>query len=367
MFLFLLIVGCQPDEEIERKGHFRLSYNPPTSANGKVENAAPSSILVTISNDAGELVIDQESYALIEVNGSYLTPNIELIVGTYQVEEFLVLDDTQSAIYLTPLAGSPLAVEVETPLPYEFGVLDDQVESVTLDVLSVDYGGPLDFGYATFSFNVVDPIENSLVAWYPFNGDATDVVGGNNGELHGGVLFSEDEDGVANGALLLDGVDDFVLLNKTEALEFGADDFTVAMKIRSSTLLEGIIFNTRNTSSCSQASGATVGMSITSDGVLRGGGRNAANDRVLLFSESQVNNDNWHLVSMRRNGNELSISIGHEVHTTSITDGIDYSTVLDFYIGKTIYCTGAHLEGRIDDFKVFDRFLTISELESTYQ
>ena len=47
----------------------------------------------------------------------------------------------------------------------------------------------------------------NLVSWWPGDGDAADIQGGNNGTLQGGAAFAP---GMVDQAFSLDGVDDFV-------------------------------------------------------------------------------------------------------------------------------------------------------------
>ena len=53
-------------------------------------------------------------------------------------------------------------------------------------------------------------VQDSLVAWYPFNGNANDETGnGNNGIVYGAILTA-DKDGNENSAYSFDGVDDYI-------------------------------------------------------------------------------------------------------------------------------------------------------------
>src|SRR2546427_4543298 len=67
-----------------------------------------------------------------------------------------------------------------------------------------------------------------LVSWWPGNGDANDVVGGNNGTLQGGVTFVP---GKVGQAFSFDGVNDYVSFGNT-AGNFGTSDFTIEFWIR---------------------------------------------------------------------------------------------------------------------------------------
>ena len=59
------------------------------------------------------------------------------------------------------------------------------------------------------------PLQQGLVAWYPFDGNASDMSGnGNHGTVNGATLGT-DRHGVAGKAYSFDGVDDWILLGNT--------------------------------------------------------------------------------------------------------------------------------------------------------
>ena len=61
---------------------------------------------------------------------------------------------------------------------------------------------------------------NGLVGWWPFNGNANDESGnGNNGTVYGAALAS-DRFGNANNAFSFDGLNDYVLLANSGAINF---------------------------------------------------------------------------------------------------------------------------------------------------
>jgi Concanavalin A-like lectin/glucanases superfamily len=53
-------------------------------------------------------------------------------------------------------------------------------------------------------------LTNGLVAFYPFKGNANDVVGTNNGVIYGGVTLAPDRFGSNNSAYLFNGVDGYI-------------------------------------------------------------------------------------------------------------------------------------------------------------
>ena len=69
--------------------------------------------------------------------------------------------------------------------------------------------------------------QNGLVAWYPFDGNASDMSGnGNHGTVNGAVP-STDRFWDAGKAYEFDGVDDYILLPDNDLLELNATDQTI--------------------------------------------------------------------------------------------------------------------------------------------
>ena len=67
---------------------------------------------------------------------------------------------------------------------------------------------------------------DGLVAWYPFSGDASDLSEfGNDGAVQGPFLTT-DRFGNESSAYGFDGVDDYILIEGSDALEFEDGDFT---------------------------------------------------------------------------------------------------------------------------------------------
>ncbi|MEM7299076.1 MAG: LamG-like jellyroll fold domain-containing protein [Bacteroidota bacterium] len=366
--ILLLLTSCFEDPDpTGTTGEVNFSFQS-TSKGGRIEsNETPDAIFLSIRNEEGELIMDFNRVSLVQVGQDYVTATLELTVGTYTVEDFIVVNEEDSALYMTPKVDSELASLVDTPLPFEFVVQELVTNHLILDVIAANYADALSFGYATFSFNIIDPLLRSLIAWYPLNDNANDSLDINNGVLFGNPSFNQDQYGQPNGAIVLDGIDDYIRVDKSEVVNFDNEDFTIALTFRSDTQNdEGVIFNTRSTSSCSAASGASIGMTMTSAGNLQINARNSANVESYIVSSSIINDGNWHLLSMRRIENSLSLSIDYEVSSITIPEGIDYTTALDFYIGRTIYCSGNYVNAEIGAFKIFDRHLTLEEIHQAF-
>ncbi|MFC2124526.1 LamG-like jellyroll fold domain-containing protein [Bacteroidota bacterium] len=124
-------------------------------------------------------------------------------------------------------------------------VLYDSVQIVTsADTLYTDPGTNPGITYTYFiqskdnwgnvsissdTLNATIRLEEGLVAYYPFNGNANDSSGyKHDGSENGGVIYQDDRFGNTSSALNLDGIDDWVEVTSSEFLHFKDNDFTVS-------------------------------------------------------------------------------------------------------------------------------------------
>lgn len=120
-------------------------------------NEDPFAILITIVNSNNEIVINNQLLTLFRFgNDEFTTEAIGLEVGDYEITLFSVINSENRIIYATPVQGSLLAQLVDTPLNIPFSVTNNNTTLVTPDVITVlDTDSPEQFGFVTFSFNVV--------------------------------------------------------------------------------------------------------------------------------------------------------------------------------------------------------------------
>lgn len=221
---------------------------------------------------------------------------------------------------------------------------------------------------ALLSDCVADLNIEGLVAYYPFNGNASDESGYENHGIINDATLTMDRYGNLNSAYKFDGIDDFIQISSASENILGSDDFTVLTWFRSTSTDEGAIWGKRNTSSCSQVFGPTTTFSQTSK--INGNtfsARFRSTNNYTIYSENPVSDSNWHLATVVRAGNSLSLYIDPLLEeSVSIAVGIDFSTTLDFFIGRTSYCSGNHFTGDIDDFSIYNRALTQLEIDFLY-
>lgn len=229
------IYSCNKDEipVPEVKGGVVFGF----SANGEVKSAIglksaealedASFIIVTIINNEGAEVYSQEQLPLINMNGSFITHPISLLVGDYTVTEFIVVDEDGNALYIAPLEGSSKAYLVDDPIPIEFSVSKDEVLKLLPEVLSTENAIPEDFGYTTFSFEVVETFDfligvfvyNDLILNYELTTASLTV------EADGALIYSGLVEAITDTVTLNDGYFEYIVTVEKEGYSTYVDTF----------------------------------------------------------------------------------------------------------------------------------------------
>lgn len=149
------LISCDGDEAVDPgTGKVQLAFSRDIVEGGRVQQG-PLSILLTIKNSAGVIVHEKKQLNLFKFGEEYLSEPIALAVGNFELNEFIVLNEDNEAIYATPLKNSALAYLVESPLPMNFTISKDETVKIIPPVIECDGYTPADFGYNTFSFEVV--------------------------------------------------------------------------------------------------------------------------------------------------------------------------------------------------------------------
>ena len=213
---------------------------------------------------------------------------------------------------------------------------------------------------------VNDEINDGLVAYYPFNGNANDESGrGNNGLVYG-VTLTNDRNGNANGAYNFNGVSDHVIrIHSNDSLNFGTLDFSMSVWIKP------------NSSDYSQIIGkdSHAGNTIYSGYFLRYQAgkiisfcvRNAPSSQTCLDSPNPLQYNWTHIVGVRKS-NVLYIYV-NGVFDSSLPEptASNVSNTVDFKIGRFDEYTQPSFRGDIDEIRIYNRALSVSEVQQLYQ
>ncbi|WP_373519986.1 LamG domain-containing protein, partial [Aquiflexum sp.] len=226
------------------------------------------------------------------------------------------------------------------------------------------------FAVCAFSFAMAQ----TPVAYYPFNGNAKDAIGSNNGTVNGATLTT-DRFGNANSAYLFDGVDDIIDIPSSSSNNFTLNqDFTVQcwVKIPSSQPNESTV--AANTI-LEKWDGITGGYPF----VIRYRNNNEDNpdfvkakieaarwngtEQAIVFSEVSVNDNAYHLITFTKNGTLLSLYVDGVLQntTTDLTSGTTDNPD-PLHVGNRIAFGPLALSGTIDEIKIYHLALTAEQV-----
>ncbi|MGI9106685.1 MAG: FG-GAP-like repeat-containing protein, partial [Pyrinomonadaceae bacterium] len=203
----------------------------------------------------------------------------------------------------------------------------------------------------------------NMTAWYPGDGNANDIQGGNNGSLFNGATFAA---GKVEQAFSFDGVDDFASFGNTVG-NFGASDFTVDFWINSTSLRQEEVLGNRVDCSggnfLSIRKGSGGGLSVEVD--------NFGSGYIPLNSTVNISDGAYHHIAVVRQGATLALYIDGRLDTSgTAADGIVANiNNSNNFIAGTGSCGEfgqANFTGQLDEIEIFNRAISQTEIQSIF-
>ncbi len=224
------------------------------------------------------------------------------------------------------------------------------------------------FMVSIISVNGQHVISNGLIAYWPADGNATDVIGANNGTMMNGATF---DNGVFGQAFDLTNSNssDYVKIPTPYQFAHG-DDFSINFWFKANGSVNNIyviFFDTRL--------GQFLGYALVlnQDGSISTGGRcdNSFNGWGAYSNSNSCMLNGWHHVAMTINwvNNENKLYINGVLQFTGNTTACNGFTSPDkFHIGALANLWPAfNFNGWMDDFQIHDRTLSASEILAIFQ
>lgn len=125
---------------------------------GEKDSAGVYTLLISVEDDKGSLVLDKEPIALYWFSDGFVSKNVELKKGNYTLTEFMVVNRNGEVTYATPKVGAPLAYLVVKPLPVDFSISANASIGLRMEVIPVANHPAEEFGYINFGFSIVKPL-----------------------------------------------------------------------------------------------------------------------------------------------------------------------------------------------------------------
>jgi hypothetical protein len=201
------------------------------------------------------------------------------------------------------------------------------------------------------------------VAYYPFNGNANDAIGTNNGTANGGASLTTDRFGNANSAYNFDGVDDFISTANIATNQ--TDNWTMTAWVKPSSILQNngtIVLN-----------GFDNGVTGNGYGMVMGDATHTANGNLfkgllagVVFVTSgftfSTNNIWYHTAIVR----EAGIT---KLYFNGVLSGTTSANIPNLPSGSLRIgsCTGIRFwSGAIDEVKIYNTALTALQVLADY-
>jgi hypothetical protein len=211
-------------------------------------------------------------------------------------------------------------------------------------------------------------LQNGLVGYWPFCGNAIDASGnGNNGTVNGATLTT-DRFGNADNAYSFDGNNDVISLPQSNLWNFGVSDFTLAGWFISNSGTQDNIIRYDNGLGPQNLWGMRV-RDQELNFLLQGTNNIGINPSPQTNLGGLVSNSSWHYGLVVRTGTDMLIYVDGDLEyqgSTSQVVNIDAGTVYYPSIGRLGSFSGEYFDGQIDDVGIWNRALSESEIQQLY-
>ncbi len=205
-----------------------------------------------------------------------------------------------------------------------------------------------------------------LVSYWPFDGNANDIIGSNHGTVYGGASLASGLKGVTDTAYSFDGVDDYINVNSS----FGNPN-TVTISVWFKTSSNGIIFNQHDTVSPPTSANSHVpALWVIPDGRLRA--ELWSGSIGAIYSSNSVADNNWHLATLVGNTNIQYLYLdGVLVNSRSGNLSQSWWARTTFGVGYAANREGSasvwkYFPGSLDQVHIYNRALSGSEILVIY-
>lgn len=207
----------------------------------------------------------------------------------------------------------------------------------------------------TYQWYINGTIQDGLMAWYPFNGNANDESGnGNNGVVNGATLTTN-RFGYENSAYIFDGIDDYIVVPNSSSLNF-TEQITVSYWIKLET----------------SAPYNWPYYIIEKYGSWGGGQREwdinfviePAGDSAVWCTNLVPNI--YYYFTMTFNGTVLNLYRDGVLIASESYIGTIQQTTSDIMIGQYLLGGNYFLDGTVDDIRIYNRALNPYEILELY-
>lgn len=222
-------------------------------------------------------------------------------------------------------------------------------------------------------------LQSGLIACYPFSGNAQDATGnGNHGTTVNGPLLVVDRFGNANSAYSFDGINDYIRLPlnnlKNENYTYSIWANVATLPTDGNNYAVWSIGNTNFVGAGDQFIMLGSNYVFTSQNGWYGGGYNVNGGVALKAVGSLPNINTWYHLATTRDKDIVKFYVNGQLVGTAITNGDapryggdPTSAAVEARIGnRSPTLGGQNFKGMIDDFSIYNRTLSATEITALY-
>jgi hypothetical protein len=212
-------------------------------------------------------------------------------------------------------------------------------------------------------------LTNGLVAYYPFNGNANDAAGnGHHGQIAGNVVSAPDRFGDAARAYRFSHASYGSVNVDTPVFNLGQSEYTITGWFCSDdvTVLYQNIINTIPHSGFmfEYNNENALGRIMFSTGT-----GSTWTDLYMAGAKTNFSNQVWYQIAFIKSGTNYSVYVNGELdgqHAVAAAAGYNYDVGYRFGAINTGYGNWQGFHGRLDDFRIYNRALSASEVAQLY-
>ncbi|MFY0687681.1 MAG: VCBS repeat-containing protein [Cyclobacteriaceae bacterium] len=197
-------------------------------------------------------------------------------------------------------------------------------------------------------------LSDGLVAYYQLDGDATDSTeNGYDGTELGGLTYSSDRFGNANGAVLLDGDDDRIEVLGIDTSAY----FTTSVWYQTSPDLAidyAVMLDIEG----------YLGMVVVDQNHTRVLINNDGTNYTVIDDDKNVADESWHHAVATYDGTDLQLYVDGELAVSTPTEDTKGQNQFNLRLGATAGSVSWH--GKLDDMRLYDRPMDASEVKKLY-
>ena len=206
--------------------------------------------------------------------------------------------------------------------------------------------------------------DTTLIAFYPFNGNALDESGnGNDGQPQNGASLTTDRFGSADNAYAFDGEDDHIIV-PTGSLNLPiAGSLSLAAWVYPESQKTQNIIRKGPVVNGPEAAPFALAMSGTGDIIFE----LRPNAQLTQVRKTGYSLHNWTYIVGTYDGTTMRLYVNGQLENSMSTTGTLAQEISPLLIGTRLGLPSDTFEGKIDDVRIYNRALTEDEIRQLYE